>query len=153
MVNFSRGTLQFDGACIPNPGEGGGGYVLYNDNNMNIIIKGQYYVGDDCTNNVAEYFGLIAGLKRLRESPHHIRHLTIEGDSELVINQLNGTYMVGSPRLRPLHGRAMQLINSCRGREFDSVSFSHIYRSENEDADRLAREAVHEERNWSYDGY
>ena len=67
--------------------------MIFNDNNMNTIIEGEgrYYVGDDCTNNVAEYFGLIAGLKRLRSSPHNIGHLSIEieGDSQLVINHLN----------------------------------------------------------------
>ena len=94
---------------------------------------GQYYVGSDCSNNVAEYFGLIAGLKRFRETDHYTDHLCIEGDSELVIYQLNGTYSVRSPRLRPLHRNAD--------------------RRENEEADQLARNAVEEESDWSIDYY
>ena len=114
---------------------------------------GQYYVGSDCSNNVAEYFGLIAGLKRFRETNHYTDHLCIEGDSELVIYQLNGTYSVRSPRLRPLHRNARQLLDRGRGREFGSVSFRHIDRRENEEADQLARNAVEEESDWSIDCY
>ena len=153
MVRFARGTLNFDGNCKPNPGEGGGGYAISNDKNGNWIIKGQHYVGDQCTNNVAEYFGLIYGLKRLRDSSHFIDHLTIEGDSELVINQLKGTYRMGSPRLRPLLRRVRQLIDSCKGREFNTISFRHVPRSSNEEADRLARDAIQEESDWSRDYY
>lgn len=116
MVYFARATLRFDGACRPNPGEGGAGYVIFNNNNGNTIIEGQHYVGDDCTNNVAEYFGLIEGLKRLRDSPHRVGHLSIQGDSELVINQVTGSYHVNSPRLRPLHSRVRDLLHACQGR-------------------------------------
>lgn len=153
MVYFARATLRFDGSCNPNPGEGGGGYVITNDKNWNTIIEGQYYVGHDCTSNVAEYFGLIAGLKRLRDSPHRIGHLDIEGDSELVINHLNYTYQMRSNRLRPLLTRVRDLISKCKGREFDSCSFIHIDRCNNERADKLARDAVCEEQHWSADYY
>jgi ribonuclease HI len=142
MVYFANATLRFDGSCQPNPGAGGGGYVIFNDNNMNTIIEGRYYVGDDCTNNVAEYFGLIAGLKRLRSSPHNIGHLSIEGDSQLVINHLNYRNNVNSNRLRPLVFEVRNLIRSCEGRDFNSHSFAHIDRSMNERADGLARDAV-----------
>ena len=153
MVYFARATLRFDGACQPNPGEGGSGFVIFNDNNYNTILEGQHYVGYDCTNNVAEYFGLIEGLKRLRDSPHRVGHLTIEGDSELVINQLAGTYSVHSNRLRPLLQRARQLLSACEGREFDSYHFEHIDREDNERADELARDAINEEQDWSTDNY
>ena len=153
MVYFSRATLRFDGGCQPNPGEGGAGFEVFNDKNGNTIVQGQEYLGYDCTNNVAEYKGLIAGLKRLRDSPHRIGHLDIEGDSELVINQLNGYYDVHSHRLRPLFNRAKQLIHACQGREFDTYSIIHIPRDDNARADSLARSAINEERNWSRDYY
>lgn len=153
MVYFARATLRFDGACQPNPGEGGCGWEISNDNNGNTILEGLHYVGDDCTNNVAEYFGLIQGLKHLRDSPHRIGHLSIEGDSELVINQLNGTYSVHSNRLRPLLTRVRQLLDSCEGRVFDSYDVAHIDRDYNERADELARDAVNEEQDWSMDHY
>lgn len=153
MVYFANATLRFDGSCNPNPGEGGGGYVIFNDKNFNTIIEGYYYVGHDCTSNVAEYFGLIAGLKRLRDSPHRIGHLDIEGDSELDINHLNNIYQIRSNRLRPLLLQVRNLISKCKGREFDSCSFIHIDRCRNERADKLARDAVYEEQNWSADYY
>ena len=125
MVYFANATLRFDGACQPNPGEGGCGYEIFNDKNGRTILEGSYYIGDDCTSNVAEYFGLIAGLKRLRLSPHHVGHLDIEGDSELVIKQLKGRYHVHSNRLRPLYERVTSLIHACEGREFSSYSLGH----------------------------
>lgn len=158
MVYFSRATLRFDGACQPNPGEGGGGYVIFNDKNSNDIIRGSYYIGWEyegwnCTNNIAEYLGLIAALDRLSSSPHGIGHLTIEGDSEIVIKQMKGEYNVNSDQLRPLWHRARDAINYClNDGTFSSYSFQHIYRQYNEDADGLAREAIRDG-DWSWDYY
>ena len=113
MVYFASATLRFDGACQPNPGEGGAGYVIFNNKNGNTILEGRHYIGYDCTNNVAEYFGLIEGLKRLRQSPHVVGHLNIEGDSQLVINHLQDIYRVHSNRLFPLYRRVKELISKC----------------------------------------
>jgi len=153
MVYFARATLRFDGACIPNPGEGGCGWTLTNDKNGKTILEGQRYIGDDCTNNVAEYFGLIEGLKALRASAHYVGHLDIEGDSKLVVNQLNGFYRVQSPRLRPLCNRVRGMLARCQGREFETCSFRHIDREDNTTADALANDAVQEEEDWSCDYY
>jgi ribonuclease HI len=151
MVYFNQATLRFDGSCVPNPGEGGSGYVIFDGKVP--IIKGHHYVGKDCTNNVAEYFGLIQGLKELQESPHKIGHLTIEGDSEVVINQMKNIYKVSSRRLKPLRHKARKILERCSGREFDSYSFRHINREQNVEADRLANEARNEELRWSKDYY
>lgn len=153
MVYFASATLRFDGACQPNPGEGGAGYEIYNNKNGKTIIEGRHYIGYDCTNNVAEYFGLIEGLKRLRQSPHSVGHLDIEGDSQLVINQLRGTYRVHSNRLRPLYNRAKQLLSKCKGREFQSYDLGHIDRDYNVRADDLANDAIEYEDDWSVDNY
>jgi ribonuclease HI len=153
MVYFARATLRFDGACQPNPGEGGAGYEIFNSKNGRTIIQGRHYIGYDCTNNVAEYFGLIEGLKHLRRSPHVIGHLDIEGDSELVINQMKGIYRVNSHRLRPLYKRAKELISKCHEREFDSYDFDHIDREDNSYADSLANDAIQYEDDWSVDNY
>ena len=150
MVYLDRATLQFDGACQPNPGEGGGGYVL-TDEYGDTIFEGQLYIGGDCTNNVAEYLGLIAGLKHLRDSDHDIGHLCIEGDSALVINQLNQFFSVRNNRLRPLYNRAMDLLERNVG--FDSYEIYHIDRSYNNAADSLARNAIYEQQGYSSDYY
>ena len=155
MTYFDRATLRFDGSCAPNPGEGGSGYIIFDHENQDdLILQGQYYIGKKCTNNVAEYFGLIAGLKRLQDSPHQIGHLTIQGDSELAINQLKGTYETKSRRLKPLLRRAQKLLRDLReSGTIKSSSYEHIDRRRNVDADRLANEARSEETNWSKDHY
>ena len=107
------------------------------------IAQGYHYVGVGCTNNVCEYFGLIHGLKYIRNELQCVR-LHIQGDSELVIQQLNHTYRVDSFRLRPLVRQVRGLL-----RRFDppfEVKFTHIPRHGNRDADRLANEAIEEER-------
>jgi ribonuclease HI len=155
MTYFDRATLQFDGSCVPNPGEGGSGYVIFDHGNEDdLILQGQRYIGKKCTNNVAEYFGLIAALKRLQDSPHRIGHLTIQGDSELAINQLKGNYNVNSRRLKPLCMRAQKMLRNMReSGTIQSSSYEHIDRRRNVEADRLANGARFEERNWSNDHY
>ena len=159
MVYFSNATLRFDGACQPNPGEGGAGYIIFNDKNGNNILEGRdyigwYYEGYECTNNIAEYWGLIKGLQALEDSPHSIGHLSIEGDSKLVINQMDRVWNVNSDVLYPMWDRAQYLINSSlRHNVFDTFSFDHIYRGRNTEADKYARDAVRKETSRSYDNY
>ena len=101
--------LQFDGGSRGNPGIAGAGAVLYTldgDGSENSIIKktekwaGYFYIGNS-TNNVAEYMGLIEGLKQAIVLD--IKYIEIEGDSQLVICQLNGIYKVKHSNLIPLY--------------------------------------------------
>lgn len=82
--------LQFDGGSRGNPGVGGAGAVLYK-NNQEEWSK-TFYLGDNVTNNQAEYRGLIGGLKHV--STLDLPNLLVEGDSNLVINQVSGTWSV-----------------------------------------------------------
>ena len=150
MVHFTEATLRFDGACQPNPGEGGAGYILINDNGGGVILEGRHYVGHDCTNNVAEYKGLIEGLKALKKSGHTVGQLDIEGDSELVIKQMKRIYRARNMGLRKLHCIAYRIIQSNR---FDDYRFVHISRDRNAKADTLAREAIQHGSNWSENYY
>ena len=115
-------------------------------------MEGQYYIGYDCTNNVAEYAGLITALKELRNSPHSISHLDIEGDSQLVINQMNGIYNV-SGKLHHLHLKATELVSKCRGHKVNTYTFRYIPREENFEADKLANSAIREKRDSAMDYY
>ena len=157
MPNFNEVTLRFDGSCKPNPGVGGSGYVIFNTKTDKTIIEGHYYVGKKCTNNVAEYFGLIAGLKHFKNSPYTADHLNIEGDSELAINQMKGTYRINSHRLRPLFRQVTNLLKDCRGGNppfsLTTFSFAHIDRRFNVRADALANDARYEENHGSQDLY
>lgn len=151
MVYIARATLRFDGSAIPNPGKGGAGYIITDDSDGEVIIEGRYCVSGDCTNNVAEYFGLCEGLSKLISSDHTVGKLDIEGDSELVINQMKGVYKVRKPRLYKLYQRAKNLVNR-RNRIYD-YEFIHISRNRNARADALAREAIEMQSDWDEDYY
>ena len=87
------------------------------------------------TNNVAEYTALIIGLERAQKEG--ITHLTVRMDSELVVRQLNGQYRVKSPELARLFVRVQTLL-----RPFVSVSFQHVRRALNTEADALVNQTL-----------
>ena len=89
------------------------------------------------TNNVAEYSGLIAALRWA--ASHGISTLHVLADSELLVKQMRGEYRVKSPGLRPLFEQAHAL-----ARQIGDVTFEHVRRERNKDADRLANEAMDE---------
>mmetsp|Transcript_8479 Transcript_8479/g.15521 ORF Transcript_8479/g.15521 Transcript_8479/m.15521 type:complete len:149 (-) Transcript_8479:239-685(-) len=138
MTYYDEATLYFDGACKSNPdGEAGCGWVLLDIWNEK-IAEGRKYLGSSgYTNNVAEYFGLLEGLKFLRDSDIEVEHLVIRGDSELIINQIDGSYRVKSRRLRPLKSRAMRLLGAFNNYEVECVD-----RDNNSDADKMANHAI-----------
>lgn len=89
----------------------------------------------ETTNNVAEYTAVIEGLTRAQELG--ARTVTLRSDSLLLINQLTGRYRVKTPHLVPLHRRARSIAAG-----FERISFHHVPREENVEADRLANEGV-----------
>ena len=91
--------LQFDGCSKSNPGIAGAGAVIYKFSEE-ISAKIQF-VGNNETNNVAEYTGLIIGLKEAINL--NIKAIRVEGDSMLVIKQMKGEYKVKSPNLINLY--------------------------------------------------
>jgi ribonuclease HI len=150
MTHFDKATLRFDGACKSNPGPGGAGYIIFDNRNGKIILRGRWYLGRYRTNNIAEYFGLIAALEHLRNNPHiTIGHLEIEGDSKLVINQMKGVYGVRNYWLRQKYYLAKGLLSRCNKRQFRSFNLKHIRRDSNALADKLANEAIRNECDWS----
>ena len=125
--------LQFDGCSKSNPGIAGAGAVIYKFNEeINNKIQ---FVGNNSTNNVAEYTGLIIGLKLAIELG--IKNIAVEGDSLLVIKQIKGEYKVKSENLINLYIEAKQLTTN-----FDYISFNHIYRENNKRADELSNLAI-----------
>lgn len=125
--------LQFDGCSKANPGIAGAGAVIYKFN-KEISTKIQF-VGNNATNNVAEYTGLIIGLKEAINLG--IKVLTVEGDSMLVIKQMKGEYKVKSGNLIDLYNEAKLL-----EKEFKYITFKHIYRENNTRADELSNLAI-----------
>ena len=83
------------------------------------------------TNNVAEYNGLLAALRWAKEHGHTTVH--IRADSLLVVEQMRGRFKVKHPGLQPLHAKATLLAH-----EVGRVTFEHVRRELNKDADRLS---------------
>ena len=122
-------TMYFDGCSKKNPGPSGAGAVIFN--NKEEIWGSSVFVGEKETNNVAEYSGLILGLKQARVM--NIRNLIVYGDSLLVIKQMNKQYKISAENLVPLFKEAQELKS-----EFDTILFVHIYRTQNKRADELS---------------
>ncbi|HEX9242748.1 MAG TPA: ribonuclease HI family protein, partial [Anaeromyxobacter sp.] len=112
-----RTRLYTDGAARGNPGPAGAGAVILNPDG-HIVAKIGKFLGDS-TNNVAEYMGLILGLKRARAMG--IKELEVYSDSELLVKQLAGEYQVKAEHLRPLHDEARQLLQG-----FSFIQVRHI---------------------------
>jgi ribonuclease HI len=129
-------VMKFDGCSKGNPGIAGAGAVIYL--NSHEIWSDSVFVGNNSTNNEAEYQGLILGLKKANELD--INNLIVEGDSLLVINHMNGTYKCKSPNLIELYNKSIHL-----SKLFNKIYFNHIYRNENKRADELSNIAVSEE--------
>jgi ribonuclease HI len=126
---------NIDGGSRGNPGPASYG-VAIRDPRGQVVAKLKKYIGRT-TNNVAEYYGLIAALDYAQQ--HGIRALRVESDSELLVRQMLGQYKVKSPELRPLFERARKMAQT-----FDSFKIEHVYREQNAEADALANEAMDE---------
>ena len=106
--------LVFDGGSLGNPGHGYGSYHVASPRGRTFHEQLDFAErGDRVTNNQAEYLTLIRALERLREVlGERAATATVEipGDSQLVINQLNGRWKVKNADLQPLHERARSLL-------------------------------------------
>jgi ribonuclease HI len=127
--------LYFDGGSLGNPGKSGAGYQLF-DSSGSLITQSAVRMKGICTNNQAEYVGLIHGVKAALH--HQVTQLHIFGDSELVIRQMTRVYKVKNPTLKQLH-----LLCDGLCQQFPSVKFEWIDRSRNIGADALSKQAMH----------
>jgi len=124
-----------DGAARGNPGPAAYG-VMIRDSKGEVVARLKKYIGR-MTNNVAEYYGLIAALDYAQA--HGVKALRIESDSELMVKQMRGQYKVKSEDLRPLYERAAKMTKG-----FESFRIDHVYREQNREADALANQALDE---------
>ena len=122
-----------DGGARGNPGPAGYGVVIKDESGKKVATLSEY-LGRQ-TNNFAEYQGLIASREYALE--HGPKALKVISDSELLVRQIKGIYKVKNPTLQDLHARAKQLIG-----QLDWFSIGHALREHNQEADRLANEAM-----------
>jgi ribonuclease HI len=122
-----------DGGARGNPGPAGYGVVVQDEAGRKVATLSEY-LGHQ-TNNFAEYQGLIAALEYALQ--HGPKALKLISDSELLVRQIKGIYKVKNATLQDLHSRAKQLIA-----QLDWFSIGHAFREHNQEADRLANEAM-----------
>jgi ribonuclease HI len=122
-----------DGGARGNPGPAGYGVVVQDESGRKVAALSEY-LGHQ-TNNFAEYQGLIAALEYAIQ--HGPKALKLISDSELLVRQIKGIYQVKNATLQELHGRARELIA-----QLDWFSIGHALREHNQEADRLANEAM-----------
>lgn len=126
---------NIDGGSRGNPGPASYGVVI-RDPRGEVVARLKKYIGR-MTNNVAEYYGLIAALDYAQT--HGVHTLRIESDSELLVKQMRGQYKVKSADLQPLFERAKKMSQG-----LESFRIDHVYREQNREADLLANEAMDE---------
>lgn len=128
-------VAYIDGGARGNPGPAGYG-VRIEDERGTLIEELSKSIGI-ATNNVAEYNGLLAALRYAvdRKEPR----VLIRSDSELLVKQMKGEYRVKNAGLQPLHQEAHRLIG-----QLGRVTFEHVRRAHNAEADRLANLAMDE---------
>lgn len=124
-----------DGGARGNPGPAGYG-VRIEQPDGTLIDEFSESIGI-ATNNVAEYRSLIAALEWARRQGHSRVH--VRSDSHLLVQQMLGRYRVKHPGLQPLHAKASLLAH-----EIGRVTFEHVGRESNAEADRLANAAMDE---------
>jgi len=129
-------TIFTDGGARGNPGPAATGVVIKNTAGKTLAAWGEY-LGEQ-TNNYAEYMALIAGLKKA----HELKTVEVECflDSELIVKQMRREYKVKEPTLQKLFILAYNA-----SAQFKKVSYRHIPRAENKEADALVNETLNKQ--------
>ena len=126
--------VEADGGSRGNPGVAAGGSVVIDPATGEVLAELGVYVGI-ASNNVAEYHGMIAGVRKAIElDPHAV--LRVRLDSKLVVEQMSGRWKIKHPDMADLAAEARRILSGT------PVSFEWIPRLDNSRADRLANEAM-----------
>ena len=140
MTRPRRFVVEADGGSRGNPGPAGYGAVVIDPATGETLAEAAEYIGV-ATNNVAEYRGLIAGLRAVRallpdgpadDGPQ----VRVRMDSKLVVEQMSGRWKIKHPDMKPLAAEAARVLPA------SAVTYEWIPRERNKHADRLANEAM-----------
>ncbi|WP_320783831.1 bifunctional RNase H/acid phosphatase [Streptomyces sp. CRN 30] len=127
-------VVEADGGSRGNPGPAGYGAVVRDAATGETLVEAAEYLGV-VTNNVAEYRGLLAGLRAAHGlDPSASVHVRM--DSKLVVEQMSGRWKIKHPDMKPLATEARSVFPPGR------VTYEWIPRASNKHADRLANEAM-----------
>ena len=123
-------TLHFDGSCFPTGTEAHGAFVVKDGDT--VLHESNFLEAKEGTNNIAEWGGLVAGLRWLRQH-HGDCSVEIFGDSQLVCRQLTGQYACKKPHLQPYLNEARTLLDGM------TWTITWVRREKNEEADKLSK--------------
>ena len=126
-----------DGASRGNPGRAAIGAAIYDESGEQAYIISEY-IGDQITNNVAEYKAVLESIQLILMDDDNAE-IEIISDSELLVKQLNGQYKVKNEGLKPLHKQIQDLMKNTK------ITFTHVKREFNTEADALANQALDNE--------
>jgi ribonuclease HI len=126
-------VVHVDGGARGNPGPAAAAAVISTPDG-DVIERDAELLGV-ATNNVAEYRGLLLGLRRAAELGAD--EVEVVGDSELVAKQVNGEYKVKHPDMKPLHAETLRALQG-----FDRWQVRTVPRAENAQADALVNETL-----------
>ncbi|MHC0432208.1 bifunctional RNase H/acid phosphatase [Streptomyces sp. O3] len=126
--------VEADGGSRGNPGPAGYGAVVIDPVTGEALAEAAEYIGV-ATNNVAEYKGLVAGLKAAKALDPEAE-ISVRMDSKLVVEQMSGRWKIKHPDMKPLAAEAARVFPAGR------VTYQWIPREKNKHADRLANEAM-----------
>ncbi|MEV0199363.1 bifunctional RNase H/acid phosphatase [Nonomuraea sp. NPDC050691] len=129
-------VIEADGGSRGNPGPAGYGAVVRDASDDQVLAEVAEAIGVT-TNNVAEYRGLIAGLRAVLDVGGEGASVAVRMDSKLVVEQMAGRWKIKNEGLRPLAVEAAELARRLRVSEW-----TWIPRARNSHADRLANEAM-----------
>ena len=126
--------IEADGGSRGNPGESGSGAIVVDQGSGELLAEISLY-GGIASNNVAEYKGMIAGVRRALEIDNDAE-LLVRLDSKLVVEQMSGRWKIKHPAMAELAAEARELLTGT------PVHFEWMPRLENSRADKLANLAM-----------
>jgi len=133
-------TIYTDGGSRGNPGKAAIGVVFCNEKEQ-VIKKYGEYLGDNLTNNEAEYSAVIFALKKFKslfgKSIAETSEVEVRSDSELLVKQMNGEYKLSDEKIQKFFIEIWNLKI-----DFKAVKFKAIPREKNKEADRMVNEAL-----------
>lgn len=133
-------TIYTDGGSRGNPGKAAIGVVFCNEKGE-VIKKFGEYLGDNLTNNEAEYQAVIFALKKFKalfgKVIAKVSEVEVRSDSELLVNQMNGKYKLENENIQKFFIEIWNLMI-----DFKGVKFKAIPRERNKEADAMVNEAL-----------
>jgi len=121
-------TIYTDAGSRGNPGHAAAAAILLDSKGLLVDLNGEYL--GITTNNIAEYEGLILGLRLALK--HKCKKIICTMDSELIVKQVRGEYKVKDNNMKIKYNIVTELL-----KEFESMEFRHVMREDNTSADKL----------------